>query len=106
MTKRLTETTNVWFAALLVYLYGIESLATIRDEQGEYRKILTTYGLACPEEDVKILNEEYSRESDNLVIKPRPFVAAFNAITRIQNDMRRRRDVEWTSPDWISGKVG
>jgi hypothetical protein len=104
--SKLTETTNVWFAAVCVYLYGIDSLATIRDEPGEYRKTLTTYGLAVPSEDARILEDEYSQELDSLVIKPRPFVAAFNAITRIQNDMRRRRDAEWTSPDWISGKVG
>jgi hypothetical protein len=103
--KKLFETQSVWEAAVLVYLYGSECLAIIRDEETESRKRVTTYSIAVPSEDVKIVLEDYL--DGRLVLSDaQSFVGAFNSITQRQNAMRRRGESQYCSPEWINGKIG
>jgi len=104
--KTLYETQDVWLASILAYLYGTECLARITDSSRNKSDRVTTYSLACPVEDAKIVADEYATDSDSLIIKPKEFVGRFNWITQKQNAMRRRGDIEWASLDWISGRVG
>jgi len=104
--KELFETNDIWFAACLVFTYGKESLAKITDtEISDSRRRLTTYALAVPSEDVKILREEY--DTDQLALSSaKSFVGAYNSIIHRQRKMRERDETAWCSQDWVLGKVG
>ena len=57
--KQLFETSDVWIASVLVYLYGVECLARITDVELENRKRVANYFLAVPSEDAKIVKQDY-----------------------------------------------
>jgi hypothetical protein len=106
--KTLYETPNVFLAATLVYLYGKDCLARIKDTQHSEtdRRRTTSYSLAVPVDEATIIASDYYADRDSLTILPRAFVGAYNSITQRQKDMRHRDEDEWNSPAWISGLVG
>ena len=84
-------------AVTLGYLYGADSLVKIRvDETG------VTYTFSVPEEDVKIIVEDY--EGGKLAIAD--LLAWFREQSRIRGTlsaMKRRNESQWTSRYWIRG---
>jgi hypothetical protein len=102
--KELFQTQSVWEAACLTYLYGIECLVEIVDEEIGNRRRLATYSLAVPSEDVKIVLEDY--RADRLALSSaKAFVASYNEINSKQRTMRERCQSHWSSPAWIRGEV-
>jgi hypothetical protein len=101
--ESLFETTDVWVASVFVYLYSWDCLGSIRDEETDNRRRVTTYGLSVPSEDAKIVVEEY-RTNRLALSSAKSFVEAFNCITGQQKKMRFRRETCWNSPRWVEGK--
>jgi hypothetical protein len=103
--RELFETSDVWTCIVLVYLYGIDSLAKIEDQELPNRRRLTTYSLAVPSEDAKIVQQEY--ESGQLALSDaKAFVAAYRQINSTQRHMREHGESQWVSERWIRGEVG
>jgi hypothetical protein len=103
MSEPLFETQDVWIAAAFVYLYTWDSLVSITDIELDNRKRVTTYALAIPSEDAKIVLEEY--QTNRLVLaSAKDFVTSFNSITQRQRAMRLSGDLSWHSKRWIEGK--
>jgi len=103
--RELFETSDVWTCSVLVYLYGIDSLAKIEDQELTNRRRLTTHSLAVPSEDAKIVQQEYG--SGQLALSDaKAFVAAYLQINSTQRRMRERGESQWVSERWVRGEVG
>jgi hypothetical protein len=99
-------TNSIWEAAVLVYLYGWDSLTQIEDEaDGRSRKRMTTYSVAVPSEDAKLIITDYESEAGLPLASAKAFVHAFNLVSQAQKAMRQRGESSWCSSRWIAGKV-
>jgi hypothetical protein len=100
MTLEATATTtNVWLAAVALYLYGEEALCAIRDIDG--RK--SSYTLGVPQSELDELEREYDVGRCSLA-DAKTFVHAFNRLTQTQRQMRRDGDREWSSVTYVAAK--
>jgi hypothetical protein len=104
--KELWQTQDVFLAACFIYLYGKEVLAQIKDiDISSSNRRLTSYSLAVPSEDARILVEEY--HGNRLALSSaKDFVAAFNSVTQQHKGMRQRGESSWCSEAWQRGEVG
>jgi hypothetical protein len=100
MSKKDTSVTeSVWLCAALVYLgYELCSLSDIDFQTTQFR-------VQCAALDFEEIKQEY--EENRLALSSaKDFVDAFNRIVQIQKSYRRRGESDWSSPDYIAGRIG
>jgi hypothetical protein len=100
MSRRDVSTTDdIWFASVLIYS-GYE-LCSITEQDGRQ----CTYKIQCPQLDFEELESQY-RNNELPLADAKSFVNAFNTISQLQKDYRRRGNTQWTNPRWVSGEIG
>src|SRR5258708_5681718 len=98
MSEPFFETQDVWIAAAFVYLYTWDSLISITDtetdtaSQKPNRKRITTYAIAVPSEDARIVLEQYTTHQ-LILASAKDFVSAYNSIAQRQRTMRLSGDM-------------
>jgi hypothetical protein len=100
MSRRDVSTTDdIWFASVLLFV-GYE-LCSITEQDGRQ----CTYKIQCPQLDFEELESQY-RNNELPLSDAKSFVNAFNTISQLQKDYRRRGNTQWTNPRWVSGEIG
>lgn len=90
-----SNTNDLFFAAVCVYLYGDSVLLKVENFDRDI-----TFEFAIPEEDMRILWEQFSTDSDELSLKPKSFAKAHGMIKNILRQMQRGGRMVWTTPSW------
>jgi hypothetical protein len=84
-----STTSDIFFASVLHYLYGEASMLKIESEGR-----LSTFTFDIPEEDNRILREQF--DADTLVLQAKSFAKSYWAITAMLKQMRRNCETSWT----------
>jgi hypothetical protein len=99
--KTLYTTSNIFHAACLHYLYGVDSLAKLI----RIDNFKSEFSFAVPVCDAEIDIAAY--EKDELTLSSaKAFVHSFNLLSQQQRRMRARNEDQWVSQAWVRGEVG
>ena len=97
------DTTDFFFAAVLLYLYTEDSLSLIRFEDSVVRESVN-FRFDIPSLDAEILRNDY--DNGQLPLSDaRAFAYAYNAITAKVKRLRKSGESSWASRAWITGRA-
>ena len=106
-------TTNEWFAAFLMFLFGEECLTRVTSELGERdarskyastgNRYVKRFYCDVPSFDAQSYHEEL--KAGTLAISDlNAFATQYSRLNRILRDMRRDNEDSWCSPSWVAGR--
>lgn len=91
------STTDVWFAAVLVYLgYSLLKVELLDQKRSQWEFDIAS----C---DALILRESYDNSEGLALSSAKAFVHAYNDLARQQRDLRRDGQTSFCSPAWVNG---
>lgn len=95
----MASTTDMFFAAVIVYLYSDDALVKIENLS---RDVVFEFDIS--EDEMQQLRAQFDKESDELILKPKPFSRAHQALKRRLREMQQQGQVVWQSVRFI-GRV-
>jgi hypothetical protein len=105
MSNSAFVTDDVYFAAALGYIFGLESLLTITFEDDERRRGMnkTYFKFDAPDADCEIYLAEF-RAGKLSITDLMAYVQQYTKLVNMLRNMRRSEQTEWASPSWIAGR--
>lgn len=88
----MASTNDMFFAAVIVYLYSEETLVKIENLS---RDLVFEFDL--PEDEMQQLRAQFDEESDELILKPKPFSRAHQTLKRRLREMQQQGQIVWQS---------
>ena len=94
------STTTMGFAAVLAYVYGVDSLVRVEDDVTNKGQ---EFHFNIPSLDAEEFKKEYDRGELN-ISDAKTLIAIFSRIGQTLKKMRREGTTSFCSPSWIAGR--